>query len=150
MPKPSFTTAGGLATLIDAYFEQIQNNREPSAKETEEQPPTSKKNKSKESEPPTITGLALFLGFNSRKAFDDYLKNGRFANTLKRGQLLVESAYEKNLHGSATGALFALKSMGWNGGDERAQAENAAFKSVQIEVFDSPAQPAENERDVTL
>jgi hypothetical protein len=152
MPKPSFITARQLSALIDAYFNEIKETHQPEEKLTERPKQNSvlKKAKPKELENATITGLALFLGFSSRAAFDDYLKKGKFANTLKRGQLLVESAYEKKLHRSSMGAVFALKSMGWNGNDEGAQAQNAAFKSMPIEFFDSPSQPAENENEVTL
>jgi len=152
MPKPSFTTATQLSALIDAYFNGIKETRQPEEMLTDRSKPNSavKKVKPKELENATITGLALFLGFSSRAAFDDYLKKGKFANTLKRGQLLVESAYEKKLHRSSMGAVFALKSMGWNGNDEGVQSENAAFKSMPIEYFDSPSQPAENENEVSL
>lgn len=65
--------------------------------------------------PPTITGMALHLGFASRQSFYDYENRDGFSYVTKRARLLVEHAYEVRLHGnSATGAIFALKNMGWS------------------------------------
>lgn len=65
-------------------------------------------------EPPTITGLAYYLGFNSRQSFYDYEKDGDFSYTIKRARLRIENEYEKALHHqSPTGAIFALKNFGW-------------------------------------
>lgn len=65
-------------------------------------------------EPPTITGLALYLGFESRQSIYDYEKRGKFSYTVKRARLTIESEYEKKLHGNnPTGPIFALKNFGW-------------------------------------
>lgn len=62
----------------------------------------------------TITGLALHLGFESRQSFYDYEKNEEFSYIIKRARLKVELAYEWRLNSnSCTGAIFALKNMGW-------------------------------------
>lgn len=64
----------------------------------------------------TITGLALYLGFESRQSFYDYEENELFSYTIKRARLRVENGYEKMLHrqeGQVTGPLFALKNLGW-------------------------------------
>jgi len=64
--------------------------------------------------PITWTGLALSLGFCSRQSIDEYLNYDGFSDPVKRAKSLVESAYEKRLAGnSPTGAIFALKNMGW-------------------------------------
>lgn len=64
--------------------------------------------------PPTITGLALYLGFDSRQSFYDYEEREAFSYTVKRARTFIENEYEKKLHGnSCTGAIFALKNMGW-------------------------------------
>jgi hypothetical protein len=63
----------------------------------------------------TITGLALFLGFESRQSFYDYEKREEFSYLIKRARLVVENAYEENLHyKNPTGSIFALKNMGWD------------------------------------
>lgn len=65
-------------------------------------------------EPQTITGLALFLGFESRQSFYDYEKNDEYSYIIKRARLQIEVGYEVRLHGTnPTGAIFALKNMGW-------------------------------------
>lgn len=62
----------------------------------------------------TVTGLALFLGFESRQSIYDYEKDGTFSYIIKNARLRVEEQYEQRLHGSTpTGAIFALKNMGW-------------------------------------
>lgn len=63
---------------------------------------------------PTITGLTLFLGFESRQSFYDYERRDNFSYTVKRSRLAIENVYEQRLQGnSPTGAIFALKNMGW-------------------------------------
>lgn len=63
---------------------------------------------------PTISGLAYFLGFESRQSFYDYEKRDGFSYTVKRARLFIEQEYEEQLQvGNTTGAIFALKNMGW-------------------------------------
>lgn len=65
-------------------------------------------------EPATVTGLALFLGFESRQSIYDYAEKGQFSYIIKNAKMRVECEYEKKLHGtSPTGSIFALKNMGW-------------------------------------
>jgi hypothetical protein len=63
---------------------------------------------------PTITGLAYYLGFESRQSFYDYEEKAEFTYTIKRARLFIEQEYEMQLSvGNTTGAIFALKNMGW-------------------------------------
>lgn len=63
---------------------------------------------------PTVTGLALYLGFVNRGSMYDYAKDGKFSNTIKKAIARIERVYESMLHGSSpTGAIFALKNFGW-------------------------------------
>ncbi len=65
--------------------------------------------------PPTVTGLALFLGFAQRKSLLDYKGKDEFCNTIKRAVTCIEAAYEQRLsENNPTGAIFALKNMGWS------------------------------------
>lgn len=65
--------------------------------------------------PVTITGLALSLGFESRQSFYDYEKRPDFSYVVKRARLTVEHSYEARLaEPKPTGAIFALKNMGWS------------------------------------
>lgn len=63
---------------------------------------------------PTISGLCLYIGFDSRNSFYDYEKKEEFKYTVKRARLFIETEYESMLQGqNVTGAIFALKNMGW-------------------------------------
>jgi DNA-packaging protein gp3 len=154
MPKPSFNRASELSKLINAYFIHIEGMyhlEEITLKDAKGLDHMEQKVWDREPEPPTISGLALFLGFNSREAFDNYEQKGKFANTLKRGRLRVETIYEKKLHQPApTGALFALKSMGWNEKPESKTTDIEPVKSLKIEIIEAGPKPAENEAEVAL
>ena len=63
---------------------------------------------------PTITGLTYYLGFASRASFYDLEKLEHLTYTIKRARLFIEKEYEEQLIvGNSTGAIFALKNMGW-------------------------------------
>jgi len=67
-----------------------------------------------EIEIPTITGLCYYIGFASRQSFYDLQNNDKFSYTIKRARLFIEKEYEEQLTmGNTTGAIFALKNMGW-------------------------------------
>ena len=71
----------------------------------------------------TITGLALYLGFDSRQSLYDYEKKEEFSFIIKEARLNVENSYEKSLRTvSVTGAIFALKNMGWKDKQEVEQS----------------------------
>lgn len=90
---PKFDNAGDLQKKVDEYFVWAKEEN----------------NGLK-----TITGLALFLGFESRQSIYDYEKDGTFSYIIKNARLRVEEGYEERLHGAIpTGAIFALKNMGW-------------------------------------
>lgn len=63
---------------------------------------------------PTITGLCLYLGFESRQSFYAYELKPEFSYTIKKARLFIENEYEEMLAtGNVTGAIFALKNFGW-------------------------------------
>lgn len=65
-------------------------------------------------QPITITGLAYFLGFTDRQSIYDYKEKEQFTCIIKKATFFVESQYENKLHSTTpTGAIFALKNMGW-------------------------------------
>lgn len=64
---------------------------------------------------PTISGLAYFLGFESKQSLYDYEKRSEFSYPIKRAKLLLEDFHEKGLNGQySSGHIFALKNMGWS------------------------------------
>lgn len=79
----------------------------------------------------TITGLALYLGFESRQSFYDYEKNELFSYTIKRARLKIECEYEKKLSSQAcTGSIFALKNMGWKDKSETELSGELGIKQI--------------------
>jgi hypothetical protein len=80
---------------------------------------------------PTITGLAIHLGFESRQSLYDYEKREEFSYTIKRARLFIEREYEEQLQvGNTTGAIFALKNMGWK---DKTEVENTNLNITTTE-----------------
>ncbi|GAB3936946.1 terminase small subunit [Mucilaginibacter myungsuensis] len=134
-----FTTTHQLDSLIDAYFTHI-------AGEYKLEPTTSRSKKAepqkiwiRQPEPPTITGLILFLGIESRDAFDKKERRGKFAVILKRARLRIEAEYEKKLHQHTHGgAVFALKNLGWNDKDKADQKPMPRKMKIIVEGENAP------------
>jgi hypothetical protein len=77
---------------------------------------------------PTITGVAIALGFESRQSFYDYEEKPEFTYIIKKARLRVENGYEKQLYeGAPTGAIFALKNMGWK---DKSEVENSGTMAI--------------------
>jgi len=73
--------------------------------------------------PNTITGLAYFLGFADRQSLNDYQERPEYSFIIKRARARVEMAYEAKLSSNTvTGAIFALKNMGWKDKQEIEQS----------------------------
>lgn len=65
-------------------------------------------------ERPKVSGLARWLGFESRKSLNDYAKKQDFSYPIKRALLIIEEEYEEMLPNTkGSGVIFALKNMGW-------------------------------------
>ena len=99
-----FASADDLQTKIDEYFNGGANKRKiPIGLTTVEIPYY------------TICGLAYYLGFSSRQSLLDYEKREEYSDIIKKARLRIEMAYEECLMDkSPTGAIFALKNMGWS------------------------------------
>lgn len=69
--------------------------------------------------PPTITGLALAVGLNSRQALLNYQGRAEFNDTITRAKARVEEYTESRLFDKdgSNGAQFSLRNnfKGWNG-----------------------------------
>lgn len=149
--KPKLT-AVELNRRIDSYFLYIEGEYH-----TEKKPPKNAKDDNvledvivydRQPEPPTITGLALFIGFNSRQEFEEHEKTPKFAALLRRARLKIEAEYEKKLHlTSAAGAIFALKSLGWN--DDK-ETVNPVLKTLEIKILEDGPSLAQTEKEVIL
>lgn len=105
-----YETTEALIERIDSYFEYIKGE-----KTTEVTEGGDMEAYTRNPEPATVTGLVLYLGFSSRSSMVDYEKrNNEFSHIIRKARLRVEHEYEKALHyDKPTGAIFALKNMGW-------------------------------------
>jgi len=101
----------------------------------------------REPEPPTVTGLCLYLGFAALQSLDDYCKKGPdFAEIIKRAKLRVQNRYEKNLHGEKpTGSIFALKNMGWK--DTNLLGEGEAVAGILAWNYLTPPKPKDTDEE---
>ena len=101
---PLYSLPENLQEACDKYFESLEGTDVPA----------------------TITGLALALGFCTRKSLLDYAEKQEFVNIIKKARLKVECEYEKRLFsGQPTGAIFALKNMEWQDRQEITGADGA-------------------------
>ena len=118
---PKFESPEDMEVLINDYFkslEYIDNDGHPQTQQ------------------PTITGLALHLGFCSRQSMYDYKANPKFSYTIKHALMLVENGYEKAACGkNPTGPIFVLKNMGWSDKVEIDQETTIVDKRKRI-AFD--------------
>lgn len=82
-------------------------------------------------EPPTVTGLALHLGFNSKDTLYQYSKKEEFSDSIKKGLSMVEKHHELQIaYGDkCTGNIFALKNMGWK---DKVEQDNKHSGSIEI------------------
>lgn len=138
---PAYESVEELQQAVDAYFVYIEGESHEEEVEIE----VKKKGKVEKvkvkqqvwdryPEPATVTGLALYLGFCSRQSLYDYEKDAKFSYIIKKGKARIEHNYEKALHGEKpTGAIFALKNMGW---DDKTQLDHSGnvggFINVRI------------------
>ena len=117
---PFYTDPKELQSACDNYFKECEKKKIPT----------------------TITGLALALGFSTRKSLLDYSEKLEFVNIIKKAKLKVECEYEKRLSGgSPTGAIFALKNMEWSDRTELTGADGKDLNThIIIEHIDSSDQ----------
>jgi hypothetical protein len=64
----------------------------------------------------SMTGLALYLGFQDRQSMHDYEKKGEFSFAVKNARARIEQYYEELLPTARnpSGSIFALKNFGWS------------------------------------
>ncbi len=106
---PRFTEPEEMQVLIDEYFERCKGEQmlTPSG-----EPYLNKQGEPViiNAKPPTITGLALALGFTSRQALLNYQAKDAFVDTVTRAKSRVEMYCEERLFDKdgQKGAAFAL------------------------------------------
>jgi hypothetical protein len=126
---PAYETPEEMQTQIDSYFEYVKGERGVREVQTTVYNKTTRKWEEKTEkeeywvrvpEPPTRTGLMLYMGFCSHAAWDTYKekKDTEFPAVVARGLARVEMNYERALldRDASNGAKFALSNLdgpGW-------------------------------------
>ena len=108
--KPFWESVNGMQEVIDDYFKRCEGT------ELLDSNGDVRLNKYDEpimigATPPTVTGLALALGFVSRQSLLEYQAEEEFADTITRAKARVEEYAEKRLFDKegSNGAQFSLK-----------------------------------------
>lgn len=87
-----------------------------------------------EHNPPTMAGLALYLGFADRSSLYDYKRKPEFNHQIRRAIARMEEYAEKQLTvGQTSGAIFWLKNHGWG---EKAVEETAQHNENHISLLE--------------
>lgn len=83
--------------------------------------------------PPTVTGLALHLGFCEKKSLYDYCEKPEFLHPIKTALSRVEQWHELKIADGekCTGNIFALKNMGWADKVETSNEHKGEFKIIR-------------------
>lgn len=117
---PSFTSEDETENIIEGYFSSLKG-------------------------PPTVSGLAFILGFDSRKAIQNYPVSRPCGLIVRRALLRVEDFAEGKLldKNSFTGAKFFLEKnfKGWCEEIENSPKSTNNLLDVLKEGLDAVAQP---------
>ena len=115
---PYYDTPEEMQIAIDSYFDGIIEYN------AKEQNVTAWKH-------PTVTGLALALGFCSRQSLLDYERKGKFFDTVKKAKARIEDYIEQRLYQpSPTGCIFNLKNnFGW---EDHSKVESSGEQKLVI------------------
>mgnify|MGYP001597891060 CR=1 FL=1 len=95
---PKYRSVAKFQAKIDEYFESIYD-----------------KDKNKWLRPPTVSGMAIFLGFVDRRSMYHYRDKDEFYAPVKRAIGMVEAYNEEQTAKGrgAAGNIFILKNFGW-------------------------------------
>lgn len=120
---PKFDSPEQMQMLIDKYFEECKGHI---LYNDDGSPVLDKYGNAViiDAHPPTVTGLALALGFNTRLSLLNYQAKPAFVNTVSRAKSRVEQYAEERLFDKdgANGAKFSLAN-NWEGWREKQQIE---------------------------
>ena len=114
---PKYTSKEEIEEKIDAYFKECEGEM---LKDDKGKPVLNKWGKPViiNQKPPTVTGLALALGFTTRLSLLNYQGKKEFMNTITRAKTMIEAYTEERLFDKegSNGAQFSLRNnfKGWN------------------------------------
>lgn len=152
---PKYESEEELITMIGSYFDWIEGEYHEESTTIKDEEGNERIIKEivwdREPEPETITGLAIFLGFESRQSFYDYEKQEKFSYVIKRARLYIENGYERRMIGdkNPTGSIFALKNMGWSDKQEIKHEGIPEMQMPDIKVYNNAPPLAGSESDVS-
>jgi hypothetical protein len=114
-----YQTLDELQSKIDSYFDECDSLKQPYA----------------------WTGLALFLGFTSCQALDNYIQRDEFSDAVRRAKLRCENYAETlALTGrNPSGPIFILKNYGWTDKEQFADRFGEEPLRFTINIGDPPA-----------
>lgn len=131
---PKFRTKEEIQEKIDAYFHECEGEF---LLDENGNPMCSQKNGliyKKPPKPPTVTGLALALGFASRQSLMEYQCKKEFADTIIRAKSRIEEYAEARLfdRDGVNGAKFSLINnfRGW--GEKPEQEQDTGSNMVAL------------------
>lgn len=139
---PRYKTVEEMQAVIDQYFEDCKG--EPIIGD-DGQPILDKYGQPFiiNAHPPTVTGLALALGFTSRQALLNYQAKKAFVDTVLRAKARIEAYAEERLfdRDGQRGAEFSLK-YNFRWADEKKQDEDEGHGVAELPaVLPSPPPP---------
>ena len=150
---PRFESAKALQEKVDGYFEDCAGHI--LTDETTGFPVVHPKTGMPvivDMRPPTMSGLALFLGFSSREGLMRYAGKKEYVDIIVRAKSRIEQCYEERLFDKegANGAKFALQNnfKGWQE-SAKVAAQEAANNAVRI-VCDIPRPAQVKEVEATV
>ena len=89
---------------------------------------------------PTLHGLFLWLGFYDQRSWEKFLQSeegAKYEDSMARARAMVADCYEQRLHGTQpTGAIFALKNMGWADNQRRELSGSVQVTKVERTIVD--------------
>jgi hypothetical protein len=91
----------------------------------------------------TLTGLALFLGFESKQSLYDYEKKPEFSYPIKRAKLMIENQIEKEVRADPHNAsgIFMLKNFGWH---DKQEVEHSGSVTIAQQILDAHGETNDN------
>ena len=133
MARPlKYKTAEELQTAIDLYFKACEGEV---LKDDDGQPIFNKFGQPViiGQKPPTVTGLALALGFTTRQSLLNYQAKKQFVDTITRAKSRCEDYAEARLfdRDGAMGAKFSL-SNNFKGWSEKSQNEDTSSGQLEL------------------
>jgi hypothetical protein len=87
---------------------------------------------------PTVTGLALHLGFADKSTLYEYRDRPEFSYPIKKALTTIEMYHEQRLsENNVTGAIFALKNMGWKDKQEVEQSGGLTMTWAEEKTYEA-------------